>query len=189
MREFIRKFIHIFFGSIIIAFYFYTNSWTMLVAIGLCLIFGFLFSKLIEQGKNLGILNKLIQLSERENEKHFIGRGALLFFTGFFLTLLLDFFWIQNKTIILASLTILVYGDGFSAIIGKVLGTHKIFGNKTLEGSTGFFLVAFIFSFTITGNTGTAVLVSIIAALTELMPVNDNLSIPLVSSVALKLVL
>ncbi|MDO8428234.1 MAG: hypothetical protein Q7S92_03405 [Candidatus Diapherotrites archaeon] len=189
MREFIRKFIHIFFGSIIIAAYLYTSTPVMLEIMGACLVLGFLISQAMERGIQIPFFNQLVKVSERENEKQFIGQGALLFFAGFFLTLLLDYFWIQNKTIILASLAILVYGDGFSAIIGKVLGTHKILGNKTVEGSTGFFLVAFIFSFVITSSTGTAVLISIIASLTEILPVNDNLSIPLVSSVALKLVL
>ena len=189
MKEFIRKFIHIFFGSVIIATYFFTNTSIMLALMGVCLALGLLVSQAIQKGYNLGILNQLVEHSERESEKQFVGKGAILFFLGFLLTLLLDFFWIQNKTIILASLAILVYGDGFSAIVGKLLGSHKILGKKTVEGSLSFFAVSFIFTYAITVNPGTAVLISGIAAITEILPFNDNLSIPLISTIAFKLAL
>jgi dolichol kinase len=34
----------------------------------------------------------------------------------------------------------LIAADGMAAVIGKKIGTHKIYGDKTLEGSLAFIL-------------------------------------------------
>jgi dolichol kinase len=94
-----------------------------------------------------------------------------------------------EKNIAISSLFILSISDPLSSVLGSRFGRIRFLG-KSLEGTLVFFFSSFFillaFSFTIP----IAVAGATIASLTELFsswPVDDNLSIPLVTALALTL--
>jgi dolichol kinase len=94
-----------------------------------------------------------------------------------------------EKNVAVSSLFILSVADPLSSLLGSRFGRVRFLG-KSLEGTTTFFAVSFLilraFSFTIP----VAAACAIISSLTELVSsrfVDDNLSIPLVTAVALTL--
>ena len=92
-----------------------------------------------------------------------------------------------SRNIAAISMIIMLVSDTAAAIIGKLYGRHKIYKNKTLEGSTAFFvsgliinmLCAPIYPFTYIG-----VIACAVATLSEIFEdklcLDDNLSIPIV---------
>ena len=112
---------------------------------------------------------------EREDEKLF--EGAYLFFLSFAIVFLLF-----PLNIASASCLILSIGDSFSTIFGKLIGKHKIYENKTVEG----FLVFVLFSYPAASlfvDPIAALVGSLVGAIAELSDkINDNISIPLLSA-------
>jgi dolichol kinase len=98
--------------------------------------------------------------------------GLVWTLSGTFVTILL----FPNKSIVFASLLYLSLGDAAAALVGKVIGKHKIaFTGKSIEGSLACFkvcLVAGLFLF----NVKFALIGAIVATLVEAMPwkLNDN---------------
>src|SRR3989338_8687779 len=135
MQEMRRKFIHIVLGSAFILFTAWAESITVFAIAIAGILIGFIISHVIQSGKKIPIASELLAGTERESEKKFPGKGPILFFVGFFVLLLLDLTWIRNKAIVLGALSVLVYGDGFAALVGTKLGQHKWFGKKSLEGT------------------------------------------------------
>jgi len=94
-----------------------------------------------------------------------------------------------GKNIAISSLFVLSVADPLSSLVGNKFGRVRFLG-KSLEGTMTFFVVAFLilrfFSFSIPiAGAGAA-----IASLTELFSsgfVDDNLSIPLITALALSL--
>lgn len=84
---------------------------------------------------------------------------------------------------------ILGWGDSASTIVGLYLGKHKLRKGRSVEGSIGFFLASLIPLFVLTTlPEGKIVFLCLAATLTEIFtPVDDNLSIPIVSALLLKL--
>ncbi len=112
--------------------------------------------------------------------------GTTYFLFGSLLTVI--FF---PKTIAIAALLFLIFGDACSALVGVSWGRVKI-GKKTLEGSLAFLasciFVAVILKYTYLGlDLRVALGGAAVATLVELLPlpVNDNLSIPLCSALAM----
>jgi dolichol kinase len=94
-----------------------------------------------------------------------------------------------EKNIAVSSLFILSIADPLSSLVGSRFGRVR-FREKSLEGTLTFFIVSFlilrIFSFSLP----VAAAAAVIASLTELFssrPIDDNLSIPLVTASALTL--
>ncbi len=113
----------------------------------------------------------------REEEKPAL-MGATYFIFSTILTILLF-----PKSIAIASILILILSDTAAALIGKGIGTIKIFG-KTLEGSLAFLMTSLLIVW-IYPHLGrlSGSLAALGATLIEILPikVNDNLSIPLVA--------
>lgn len=87
-----------------------------------------------------------------------------------------------------ASIAVLTFGDGFASIFGEKLG-RRYFSfkkNKTVEGSLGGFLFAFMGSLLLIDPYG-AFIASAGGMLAEVLPlpVNDNITIPLASGLIL----
>jgi dolichol kinase len=102
------------------------------------------------------------------------------------------------KNIVLLSVLFLAFGDPVAAIIGTKFGQTKLFAKKSLEGSIANFLISAMVTFAFVNlyfhkDVLTALTVSILGGLiscvSELLPipVNDNLTIPVVSALLLKL--
>ena len=89
------------------------------------------------------------------------------------------------KILTIAACSFLLVGDSVAAVIGQSLVSIKIFGNKTLLGSLGFFgscLVVVLLIPELKFEIGLigAIVATVIEALP--IPVDDNFSVPLVSA-------
>jgi phytol kinase len=90
----------------------------------------------------------------------------------------------SDYTAAIASIMILALGDGFATYVGTIYGRHKLPWNnrKTIEGSIGFAAGAMcallVLPLTIT------VIVVLLATVVETLPIrlNDNITLPVVSS-------
>jgi dolichol kinase len=152
--------------------------------IGAAILLGYGVSYLYRGGLNMPILTKLIKGSERERDQEFPGRGALRFFIGAFLTLLV---FRNTPDIVAAGIIVLALGDSASTLGGVAYGRHKIPFNreKSIEGSISGSLAAFIglvvltpFSIVVTACA------SLIGMAVESLPlrVDDNLTVPIAAS-------
>lgn len=184
-KEYVRKSIHIIFGTIFLALIYLLGTDISIKVISFFLALGIIASTLIKYKIKIPFLGKIVERVERENEKNFPGKAAIFFFASAIILLFL--FW-DNKTIILASLSVQVFADAFAAIIGINFGTHKILGKKTLEGSTACFIVA-LFCLIYFYPINIALIVALIATIVELIPLDDNLWVPLFTATALKLLM
>jgi len=99
-----------------------------------------------------------------------------------------------NKWVAIIALTYIIVGDVSAAILGRLYGRHKVYGNRTLEGSVAFFATAAAVSaasfwvpydivpvyYRIAG--------ALLAALVEMVivQVDDNLTVPLLTGLMLQ---
>ncbi len=186
-----RQFAHAL-GIFTVPVIFYFGKFWSLLLLGAIAIFFFILAayKLEKQkrGKNF-LLEEFAAIEnffeERiyknfERKESFPMKGAILFYLGAFLTLL--FF---PEKIAAASIAVLAIGDSASTLIGKKFGRHKISGNKTLEGSLGFFIFSFlILLFFVSPER--AIFAALISAFAESVEqIDDNLSVPLAVAAAL----
>ncbi len=183
-NEIRRQFIHLFFGSIIILLVALLGRFNALLLSSILFFSGLLTSYLIKKGIKIPLINLIIPTVERQHEIRMPGYGALLFLLG--LILLLFFF--PNEKIVIGALIVAVYGDAFSTIVGVTVGRTKTISPYTLEGTIGgivasFFLLVPLFPAHI------AFITAFIGMLAEIMPINDNLSIPIISAIVLTLLL
>lgn len=154
------------------------------VAIGLCfalLMVGGLLSWLIMRNFKIPFFSHHVWSASRSHEKKIPGEPAFILILSILFTFVL--FLPFNPLVAFAGVFSLALLDSFSAIIGQLFGRHTIFPGKTLEGTTGGFVVAWIgllFFF----SPLNALLLALVAAVAELLPLNDNVSIPLSCSVA-----
>lgn len=100
------------------------------------------------------------------------------------------------KNIVLLSVLFLAFGDPIAAIVGTKFGQTKIFAKKSLEGTVANFILSTILTFSLMNlylhkdpftALGAGILGGLISSISELLPipVNDNLTIPVISSVLL----
>lgn len=173
----LRKLFHIT-GSIIPVVYLLTDRQTVLiVTAGL-----FVIDIVLETLRIKGFMNVAFVEQNMKKEESNRLSGSFFYILSVLVTIL--FF---AKNIAISSLFILSIADPLSSFIGSRLGRVRFLG-KSLEGTMTFFIVAFVilrvFSFSIPISAAGAV----IASLTELFSsrfIDDNLSIPLVTAVAL----
>ena len=181
MLEIRRKFLHIFLGIIFFCLLVLFPQDIVLLFI-LVLIFGGLISAYLYAKYDIPILKWVSTTLDRPSRFPF--RGGIMFLVGCFAAVL--FF---SSFYAALGILILSIGDGIAAIVGHYLGKHKIVKNKTLEGTTAFFittLIVLIFFLPI----WKAFFVALIIALVELTTpqyIDDNIAIPLVSGVLLTL--
>lgn len=139
---------------------------------------------LLDKYIHIPIFSSIMSICKRSEDE----RGFLYFFLSIIATLVLFSF---NLSIAYAAILLLLIGDSFSTIIGKKFGIHKLPLKKfkSWEGSLAFFIVGFIccsiflppFPAFVGALTGT---------LTEAYsPVDDNIPIPLISAMAMTLII
>lgn len=174
-RELLRKFFHIFFGTLILGTIYFLDTRMSFYLILIFTIFGFIIGYLIKKGLNLIFINKIISLVERENEKHFPGKAAVMFFIASLVILLL---FQQEKMLAISILAVQVYADGFAAIFGKKFGSIKIYQKKTLAGTSSFFVISFFCLF-LFFDPLTSIFLALIASVIEVLPIDDNLGVPI----------
>ncbi|RMF90838.1 MAG: hypothetical protein D6733_02775 [Methanobacteriota archaeon] len=112
-------------------------------ALTAALALGYGFSYLHRMGAHLPILTEVILSSEREHDRDFPGRGALRFFTGALLVLLI---FRSDIEIVAAAIVVLALGDSASTLGGLAFGRHRLphNGKKSFEGSLSGFVAAFL---------------------------------------------
>jgi dolichol kinase len=183
--EVIRKLIHLSSASIPIFYYFFFNQEQALIIcgiiFGLFLIADFLTIYVIQLRQ---IYEKYLGRLLRPEEKiHRKLNGATLLTLGFFLAVILF-----DKSIAVIVMLFLAVSDSMAALVGKRFGKNKLM-HKTWEGSVTFLLVSFLIASFFYNGTGTNLVVVTLTTIAELLPVNDNLTIPLTGGFAYILML
>jgi len=175
VREVKRQLVHM---SGFFAVFLWTISPLLSFTILFSLCIAYIFSESLRMdGLFIFPVERIVQYLGRKEELHLFVVNPLYLVIGI-LTPLLVF----APPISYVAVTVLVFGDSISTIVGLKLGRHYIPYNKTksLEGSISGFIVASIMS-----SLFISPFFAIIAALSGMIieslpiPVNDNISIPL----------
>ncbi len=188
-KEIFRKSFHLLFGIFFLLLIYFLGTTTSFFIISTIFIIGLIVSLLHKNGIKIPLLENIIFSVEREHEKHLPGKAALYFFLA---AIMILYFFPNNKEIILVALAVQIFADTTAAIIGKKFGKHIIVSKnhytKTLEGTLACFVVALIILF-IFFPIELALICAIIATIIEFAPINDNITIPIVLAIVLKLLL
>ncbi len=125
---------------------------------------------------------KIINLAERK--KDFTFRGAVMFFIGVGMTLI-----IFPRDIAFMSILALAAGDSASTIVGIHLGSHKIWFNKkkSWEGAFASFAAITIFGSLFMFRADIVLVTALVGTMVELYSrkIDDNISIPLMTGIIL----
>ncbi len=130
-------------------------------------------------------------LRSHETEKKLILNGASWVLISATLCVI-----IFPKLLTVVSFTILIISDIMAALIGRKYGKHPIFVGKSLEGSTAFvisaLIVVFIYGIAFSApwtyyvaGIIAAVLGALVEAISPLLKIDDNLSIPIGTGIVL----
>ena len=185
-RELRRKSIHLL-GLVFPILYVFTTRHTAIIAVGVLLAIA-LASELLKvllptfRGIFMRIFSPMLRSRERKGGL----TGATYYLIGSFLCILLF-----DKTLAIVCLCFLTLGDLCAALIGKQWGRIKLFSRKSLEGSLACFAVCTGIALLIGLHPIVAIVGALAATLIELLPtgVDDNVTIPLISGLAMHLLL
>ena len=185
-RELRRKSIHLL-GLVFPILYVFTTRDTAIIAVGalLAIVLG---SELLKafvpafQAIFMRIFSPILRAQEQRGGL----TGATYYLIGSFLCVLLF-----DKTLAIVCLCFLTLGDLFAALIGKQWGRIKLFSRKSLEGSLACFIVCTAVALLIGLHPVVAIVGALVATLIELLPtgVDDNVTIPLISGLAMHLLI
>lgn len=140
--EFKRKGIHIFNGFWVILLPFFDRF----IAVGLVLLaFGFVFLLARPNSKIHPVFSKAFESMARpeDRQKGFLVGPTIYVVMVLILVLFFDF------RVAGAIFAILAFGDGFATVIGIKFGSHKLYHNKSLEGTIAFFAFSLVSGVTI----------------------------------------
>ena len=181
LNEIFRKVLHLFSSVIPLGYYFFPQEKKIILSTLFILI---IFAILIEffRLKNSWVkifFSKHLQFMMRSQERNGLVTGATWLLIGSFITI--SFFPIEYAIPALLFLTI---GDTFAAIVGLRFPLIQI-GQKTLSGSIAGFTISLIFVILTIKDVAPNILIlgSFSAMIAECAPIplNDNLTIPIVS--------
>jgi len=96
-KELFRQMLHLLFGCITILILVNFGIMFSLLFSSLGLLIGSIVSFLLKQGKHFPVIDFFLEQAEREQEKHFPGKGAITLFIGKILTHIIFF---DNPTIV-----------------------------------------------------------------------------------------
>jgi dolichol kinase len=183
-----RKYIHLI-GLTVPVLYWTTNyiipSFSKQITLGFITFFLLLFTGFEFYRLSHGIPKEayaIVKPMIRPQEMRGIG-GHVYFAAGAFIAVLA-----YSRDVAIAALLISVFADGGAAVFGSRWGRHKLIGKKTLEGSLALFLIALAFAAWIVKPLMAAFIGAIAATCVELIPINDNLMVPISSGLAMQLV-
>ena len=184
IKEVRRQFVHFLFGSLFIALAILFGTEGALLYVSALFSAGLVAILLILAGIKIPLLYGIVQRLEREQEKGLPGKGALMLFLGAIILMILT----QNVLVVVGALCVSAYGDVASTIFGLKWGKHSIVGKKTLEGTLGGIFVSLLF-LGVLFEWWIALIAAVAGMLSELLPIDDSITIPLVSAVVLTLLL
>jgi len=179
-----RQFIHFLFGSLIISLVALRGTQEALLVISIAFLAGLVLSYAIRKGIKVPLVCSVVDCVQRHYEKELPGKGALLFFLGAIMTMVL----FPGQKIVLGALCVAVYGDAASTVFGIRFGRHRIAGKKTLEGTLGGILASGLF-LCLLFPLHMALLAAVIGMLAELLPFDDNFTIPLAVGITLSILI
>jgi len=173
--EISRKLVHLSSSSIAMSIYF-LDKYIYIPVLCSVTVFFIIFDILrINFEKINYIYNFFFLQFTRDNEKNKLTGASYLFLGALIVALIFE------KKIVVVGLLVTSISDSMAAIIGIVFGKTRLF-NKTLEGSTAFFISTFTILTIFKFNLVAALLISLISTITELFSstkYNDNILIPI----------
>jgi len=186
-RELRRKIFHLSAGSLYIFGYSILPRTTMLWIMGLAFILASLFEFLRPHYPHLNRFLLSLFGGLYRPEEEVLPSAATFTVYGAFFTMLL----FSDRRIVLTALGCQVFGDGLAGLVGLEFGKIKI-GKKSLEGSLACFIICLLIGlvfFDFKLAVSVALLATIIEMLPMPLPFSDNLALPLLSALFLKIVL
>ncbi|MDE0467750.1 MAG: SEC59/DGK1/VTE5 family protein [Candidatus Poribacteria bacterium] len=177
LRELLRKSIHLS-GLTLPVIYFFLDKSTMLVLIGILTGFALAVELVKWLSPPFGdfffrIFKPLLRRHER--------KGAITGATYYLISAFLCIFFFA-KTLAIVCIFFMILGDLAAALVGKQWGKTKLLGRKSLEGSAACFIVCVAIAL-VKLNPVIAIIGALVATIVELMPfpIDDNLTVPLIS--------
>lgn len=180
-REVIRKSIHML-GFIIIPLYINSPYIALSLLITLLAIYCISEYMRLRFGINMPVVSKIALLARRDDEPIsnpvmapvYLALGVLITFTAL------------PQPANYVGVAVVALGDGSASIVGRAYGRHRIpYTGKSLEGSLAFFATAMLGSILFVQPL-IAFMASLVGVAVEQvpLPINDNLTIPLLTGVA-----
>ena len=177
LGELLRKSIHLA-GLILPVIYFFLDKPTMLIVMGVLTGIAITVELVKWFSPDFGkFFFQIFAPMLRRHERRGAMTGATYYMISAFLSVL--FF---SKTLAIVCIFFMVLGDLAAALVGRMWGKTKLLGTKSLEGSIACFVVcaaiALVKLHPIVGIIG-----ALVATIVEMMPfpIDDNLTVPLVS--------
>jgi glycerol-3-phosphate acyltransferase PlsY len=171
-----------------LVFYFIFSPSICIILIGsvtLCFIFLDLSRFLSKQTQEL--LTVKVKAIFRKSEKKKFSSMTIFLISTFIIVFIFN----QLIEIAIIALVFLAFGDLFAKIFGLAYGRHKIFNNKTLEGSlayTGVIIICCYILYTSIDISLPVLIIGAVAApIAEVLPLgmNDNFTVPIICGTAM----
>ncbi len=183
-KEASRKFIHIMLSNWwIIAMIFFDNVWCAALLPFLFIIINYVSYKY-----------DIIKVMERdESEENKDSLGTVYYAFSLLVLAMTTFGVIKNPLIGLCGISVMGYGDGLAAVVGKGINSYKfkVFNNtKSVAGCLTMFLVSFMIltGFCVYANVSywliKSILIAILLTIVEAVSIKgtDNITVPLLAS-------
>jgi len=128
------------------------------------------------QGGSIGFITTLTVVASRPRDWGRFVLGPVTLGVGAMLALLL-----YPAPAAFLAIYALAFGDGLASVVGKLFGSVRIIGGKTLEGSMACFVAVFTVSIGLTRHFGASILIAGAATVLELLPTDDmdNVILPI----------
>jgi phytol kinase len=175
MTEIVRKSLH-FLIACVPAFASLNLSLTMIMLASGTLVYAYA-EMLRLRGRQVAFITIVTMRAARIRDRGQFVLGPITLGLGAMLALLL-----YPEPASFIAIYALAFGDGFASLVGKIFGRIRIplTGGKTVEGSLACFLVVFIASYRLSGDSAGSLLVAATATVLEALPIKDydNIILP-----------
>ena len=185
--EFKRQLIHLLFGLVAIAIILLIGALNSLFVFAGVFFIGLVISDLIKRGVNVPLCREIVRHVQREHEKHLPGKGALVLALAILVLLALNVIYFNDEKIVLGALIVLAVGDSVAPMVGMKFGKLKM-GKRSVEGTIAGIVASFLV-LSLLFSPQTAFIAASFGMLAEFLPTDDNFTIPIVSAIALKLLI
>ncbi len=174
----IRKMFHTSIGIMLYLLYLIIGNAEMYSTLLFFLSIGIMIEYSLGLHKRIELIHNLFESLKKKNE--FLGEGLLFMMASFIIGAI-----ILTPQLFFAMFWLISISDSMATIFGKKYGKHKLYKNKTLEGSLAFLVSAlpllFFYGFEIIYFIGIAVVVELIEEL------EDNISISISMAILARL--